>query len=103
MKADGYLCPLSTFHCPLPAITPLRWRVRITVTAIIVVALGLGIAMARSGHAGWADMAILGVAIISVCIFGALPVVLGNRRKPPPTRIQLPRRPDEARKEEPPT
>ncbi|HYE60603.1 MAG TPA: hypothetical protein VD997_01285 [Phycisphaerales bacterium] len=55
---------------------------KFTIAAIVLVAAGLAVAVAREGHASWADIAILGVAVISVCVFGALPVVVGRVRPP---------------------
>jgi hypothetical protein len=67
--------------------------VKFTVAAILLVALGLGVAVACSGHAAWGDLVILGVAMLAVCVFGAAPVILANRRKqqaPTQTRVVPP-------------
>jgi hypothetical protein len=54
---------------------------KLTFAAILLTGLGLTVAFTRSGHGS--DVAILIVAIVCVCAFGALPVLLGNRRKTP--------------------
>lgn len=61
------------------------------VALIALIAAGLLLTMVFSGHRTGEDIAILAVAITSVCFFGSLPVLLGVRRAAkksnPPTRI----------------
>ncbi|CAG1005282.1 hypothetical protein PHYC_03215 [Phycisphaerales bacterium] len=64
------------------------------IAAIGLVAVGLFIGMAVSGHTTGRDLTMLGVAIVLVCFFGALPVVLGARRgrgePSPPVIVKAP-------------
>lgn len=55
-------------------------RVKYALGAIAVTVIGLVALMAASGHTSAGDLAMLGVAVVLVCFFAALPVVLGLRR-----------------------
>jgi hypothetical protein len=88
----GSKARLSTDASRRSSPNPYSPVLRLTFAAILLTALGLTIAFTRSGHGS--DVAILIVAIACVCTFGALPVLMGNRRKKPvqQNRITLPRK-----------